>query len=79
LTAQLSKLQQQLQVVQSSQSQAQPIRCDFCGGHHPNGKCSYKNNSSEAEVNYMSNQGRMGGFSSNNNYQNNMYQGLESN
>jgi len=37
----------------------------FCGGDHPNGHCSYQNNASEAEVNYMGNQGRKCGFSNN--------------
>ena len=60
---------QQLQVVQLSQSQSEPIRCDLCGGDHPNDCCSYQNNSTEAEVNYMGNQGRQGGFSKNNNSQ----------
>jgi len=58
-------LLQQLHVVHSSKSQSQPIRCDFGGGDHPNGHCSYQNNSPEAEVNYMRNQGRQGGFSNN--------------
>jgi len=55
------------------------MRCDFCGSGHPNGHCSYQTNSSEAEVNYMNNQGRQCGFSNNNNYQNNMSQGWKSN
>jgi len=55
LTAQMAKLPQQLHVVHSSQSHSQPIRCDFCGGDHPNGHYSYQNNSSEVEVNYMGN------------------------
>jgi len=75
----MSKLAQQLQVVQSSKSQIQPIRCDFCGSDHPNGHCSYQNNSSEAKVNYMSNQGRQDDFYNNNNYQNNMSQGWKRN
>ena len=41
LTAQMDKFPEQLQVVQSFQSQSQPIRCDFCGGDHPNDDCSY--------------------------------------
>jgi len=49
LTAQMAKLPQQLYVVHSSQSQIQSIRCDFCGGDHPNGHCFYQNNSPEAE------------------------------
>ena len=36
LTTQMAKLPQQLYVVHSSQSQSQSIRCDFCGGVHPN-------------------------------------------
>ena len=39
----------QLYVVHSSQSQSQSIRCDFCEGDHPNGHCSYQNNSPEAK------------------------------
>ena len=41
------KLPQQLQVVQSSQSHNQPIRCHFCGGDHPKGCYSHQNNSSK--------------------------------
>jgi len=44
LTAQMAKLPQQLYVVHSSQSQSESIRCDFCGGDHPNDHCSYQNN-----------------------------------
>ena len=65
LTAQIAKQPQNLNVVHSSQSQTIPIWCDFCGGDHPNGHCSYQTNSPEAEVNYMGNQGRQGGFSNN--------------
>jgi len=75
----MSKLSQQLHLLLSSQSQTQVMKCDFCGGDHPNGHCSYQNNSSEAKVNYMSNKGRQGGFSNNNNYQNNMSQDWRSN
>ncbi|XP_068498515.1 uncharacterized protein [Phaseolus vulgaris] len=49
LTAQMAKLPQQLYVVHSSQSQSKSIRCDFCGGVHPNGHCFYQNNSPEAD------------------------------
>jgi len=62
----MSKLPEQLQVVQTSTSQ-QPMRCDFCGGDHPNGHCSY-HSSSQGEVQYVSNQGRPGNFSNNNNF-----------
>ena len=48
LTAQMAKLPQKLYVVHSSQNHSQPIRCDFCGGDHPNGHCFYQNNSPEA-------------------------------
>jgi len=47
LTAQMPNFPQQLHVVHSSQSQSQPIWCDFCEGDHPNGHCSYQNNSPE--------------------------------
>jgi len=49
LTAQMVKLPQQLYVVHSSQNQSKPIRCDFCGGDHPNGHYFYQNNSLETE------------------------------
>jgi len=45
LTTQMDKLPQHLYVVHSSQS----FWCDFCGGDHPNGHCSYQNNSPEVE------------------------------
>ena len=60
LTAQMTKLPQQLQVVQVSQSQSQPIRCDLCGGDQSNGHCAYQNNSSKETILYMGNQGRQG-------------------
>jgi len=60
--------------VQSFHNHTKPIRCD-----HPNGHCSYQNNSSEAKVNYMSNQERQDEFYNDNNYLNNMSQGLKSN
>jgi len=37
----MAKLSQQLQAVQLSHSQSQPIMCDFCGDDHPNDHCSY--------------------------------------
>jgi len=44
LTAHMTQLPQKLRVVQSLQSQNVPLRCDFFGGDHPNGHCSYQNN-----------------------------------
>jgi len=76
LTKQMSKLSQQLHAVNSSSNQNQALKCDFCGGDHLNGQCSYQN-PSEEEVQYMNNQGRQGGFSSN--YPNNMAQGWRNN
>ena len=55
--------------MQFSQNQSQSMSCDFCGGNHLNGQCSYQNNPSQEEVNYIGNQGRQGGFPGN--YQNN--------
>jgi len=77
ITKQLSKLPQQLQVVQSSPNQGQTMQCDFCEGNHSNGQCSYQVNPSQAEVQYMGNQGRQGGYSGN--YQNNAAQGWRNN
>ena len=48
LTAQMAKLHQQLYAVHSPQSQSIAIRCDFYGGDHPNGHCSYQHNSPKA-------------------------------
>ena len=45
----MAKFPQQLHVVHTSQSQSQSIKYDFCGGDHPNGHCSYQNNSFEVE------------------------------
>ena len=72
ITKQLSKLPQQLQAVQSFPNQGQTMKCDFCGGDHSNGQCSYQANPSQEEVQYMGNQDRQGGFSEN--YQNNASQ-----
>jgi len=77
ITKQLSKLPQQLQAVQSSTNQGQTMKCDFCGGDHPNGQCSFQGNPSQEEVQYMGNQGRQGDFSGN--YQNNASQGWRNN
>jgi len=49
LIAQMAKLSQDLYVVHSSQSQSQPIMCDFCGHDHPNRYCLYQNNSPKTE------------------------------
>ncbi|XP_052734103.1 uncharacterized protein LOC128196651 [Vigna angularis] len=67
LTKQMANLPEQLKAVQSPPSQ-QPMRCNFCGGDHPNGHCSYQSSSQEGEVQYVSNQGRSGNFSNNNNF-----------
>ncbi|XP_052730484.1 uncharacterized protein LOC108341253 [Vigna angularis] len=67
LTKQMANLPEQLKAVQSSPSQ-QPMRCNFCGGDHPNGHCSYQSSPQEGEVQYVSNQGRSGNFSNNNNF-----------
>jgi len=45
------------------------MKCDFCGGDHSNGQCSYQVNPLQEEVHYMGSQGRQGGFSGD--YQNN--------
>ncbi|KAK7395179.1 hypothetical protein VNO78_15726 [Psophocarpus tetragonolobus] len=37
LTKQMANLPEQLKAVQSSPSQQQPMRCNFCGGDHPDG------------------------------------------
>jgi len=49
------------------------MKCEFCGGDHPNGQCSYQVNPSQEEVQYIGSQGRQGGFSGN--YHNNASQG----
>jgi len=57
----MSKLAQQLHAVNFPLTQNQALKCDFCGGDHLNGQCSYQN-PSEEEVQYMNNQGGQGGF-----------------
>jgi len=76
LTKQMSKLPQQLHALNSPSIQNQALKCDFCGGDHLNGQCSYQN-PSEEEVQYMNNQVRQGGFAYN--YPNNMTQGWRNN
>jgi len=43
LTKQMSKLPQQLHAVNCPSIQNQALKCDFCGGDHFNGQCSYQN------------------------------------
>ena len=43
LTKQMSKLPQQLHAVNSPSIHNQALKCDFCGGDHLNGQCSYQN------------------------------------
>ena len=56
----MTKMPQQIQVVQVSQSQSQEIRCELCGCDHSNGHCAYQNNSFKEKDFYMENQGRQG-------------------
>jgi len=44
ITKQLSKLPQQLQAVQSSTNQSETMKCDVCGGDHPNRQCYFQVN-----------------------------------
>jgi len=76
LTKQMSRLPQQLHAVNSPSIQNQALKCDFYGGDHLNGQCSYQN-PSEEEVQYINNQGRKCDFSFN--YPNNMAQGWRNN
>ncbi|XP_020224161.1 uncharacterized protein LOC109806192 [Cajanus cajan] len=55
LTKQMAKIPQQLHAIASSPAQSNSsLKCDFCGGDHPNGHCF--ENSNEEEVNYVGNQ-----------------------
>jgi len=54
ITKQMANLAKQSHAVQNSQGQNQVMRCDFCGGNHLNGNCSYQNQSEEEPL-YMSN------------------------
>lgn len=55
----MAKLPQQLQTMQrNAQLPQQVIRCDFCGGDHPNGHC----HDSSEEIIYIGNQGRQNFF-----------------
>jgi len=50
LNAQMTRLPQQIQVVQVPQNQSQEIRCELCRGDHSNGHCAYQNNSFKKNV-----------------------------
>ncbi|KAF1868250.1 hypothetical protein Lal_00018770 [Lupinus albus] len=65
LTKQMSKLPQQLHVVQSAPSQQQVLRCDFCGDEHVTGHYSMSSNSREEEVQYINNLPPQDNFSNN--------------
>ncbi|XP_020208550.1 uncharacterized protein LOC109793496 [Cajanus cajan] len=74
LTKQMAKIPQQLHAINSPPIQPNPpLRCDFCGGEHPNGYCA--TNSNEEEVNYLGNQPKGGNFNSRNYNTNNYMQG----
>ena len=68
IAKQMANLPKQLNAIQSTQVQNPVLTCDFCGGNHQNGNCSYQNQSEE-EALFMNNQNRQFGFqnSSNNN------------
>ncbi|XP_020211727.1 uncharacterized protein LOC109796466 [Cajanus cajan] len=74
LTKQMAKIPQQLHAITSSSTQSHSsLKCDFCGGDHPNGHCSETSN--EEEVNYVGNQQKGGNFNSHNYNTNNYMQG----
>ncbi|KAG2409367.1 uncharacterized protein HKW66_Vig0000320 [Vigna angularis] len=68
ILAQNKILTQQMEALTKQMANQQTMRCNFYGGDHPNGHCSYQSSPQEGEVQYVSNQGRSGNFSNNNNF-----------
>ncbi|KAF1874145.1 hypothetical protein Lal_00041590 [Lupinus albus] len=55
LTKQISKLPQQLHVVQSAPGQQQVLRCEFFGGEHAIGHYAIPSNTQEEKEQYINN------------------------
>ncbi|CAL0334640.1 unnamed protein product [Lupinus luteus] len=79
LTKQMSKLPQQLNVVQTPPIHQQVLRCEYCGGDHVTGQCSMSMHQPEEEVQYVANQPRQGNFSNNPPFNNQYSQGWRGN
>ncbi|XP_019457543.1 PREDICTED: uncharacterized protein LOC109357944 [Lupinus angustifolius] len=79
LTKQMSKLPQQLNVVQTPPVHQQVLCCEFCGGDHVTGYCSMHINRPEEEVQYVNNPPRQGNFPNNPPFNNQFSQGWRGN
>ncbi|XP_020215415.1 uncharacterized protein LOC109799279 [Cajanus cajan] len=56
LTKQMAKIPQQLHAIASSPAQSNSsLKCDFCGGDHPNGHCSKNSNEEEGNQGWKNN------------------------
>ncbi|XP_019455104.1 PREDICTED: uncharacterized protein LOC109356228 [Lupinus angustifolius] len=79
LTKQMSKLPQQLNVVQTPPVHQRMLCCEFCGGDHVTGYCSMPINRPEEEVQYVNNPPRQGNFPNNPPFNNQFSQGWRGN
>ncbi|XP_019416042.1 PREDICTED: uncharacterized protein LOC109327378 [Lupinus angustifolius] len=79
LTKQMTKLPQQLNVVQTPPVHQQVLCCEYCGGDHVSGHCSMHSNRPEEEVQYVNNPPRQGNFPNNPSFNNQFSQGWRGN
>ncbi|XP_019450616.1 PREDICTED: uncharacterized protein LOC109352889 [Lupinus angustifolius] len=79
LTKQMSKLPQQLNVVQTPSVHQQVLHYEFCGGDHVTGHCSMPTNIQAEEVQYVNNQPRQANLSNNPSFNNLFSQGWRGN
>ncbi|XP_019431425.1 PREDICTED: uncharacterized protein LOC109338606 [Lupinus angustifolius] len=79
LTKQMTKLPQQLNVVQTPPVHQQVLCCEYCGGDHVSGHCSMHSNRQEEEVQYVNNPPRQGNFPNNPSFNNQFSQGWRGN
>ncbi|XP_020208580.1 uncharacterized protein LOC109793528 [Cajanus cajan] len=64
LTKQMAKIPQQLHAIASSPAQSNSsLKCDFCGGDHPNGHCSENSNEEEGNQGWRNNNNQGYGWS----------------
>ncbi|XP_019455123.1 PREDICTED: uncharacterized protein LOC109356250 [Lupinus angustifolius] len=79
LTKQMSKLPQQLNVVQTPSVHQQVLHGEFCGGDHVTGHCSVHINTQAEEVQYVNKQPRQANFPNNPSFNNQFSQGWRGN
>ncbi|XP_019462960.1 PREDICTED: uncharacterized protein LOC109361886 [Lupinus angustifolius] len=75
----MTKLPQQLNVVQTPPVHQQVLCCEFCGGDHVSGHCSMHIHRPEEEVQYVNNPPHQGNFPNNPPFNNQFSQGWRGN